>query len=284
MPEKNGQLYVVATPIGNLGDISFRAKEVLETVDLVAAEDTRRSGQLLKHLGIKTSFIAYHDHNERNMAQKLLARLGQGESIALLSDAGTPLIRDPGFHLVKTAHLAGIKVVPIPGACAAIAALSVAGLSGEQFIFEGFLPATVSQRQQALKKLVEDPRTLIFYEAPHRVLETFADMVVVFGEHRHAVFAREITKIHEDICVGSLAELKARLEADPNRCRGEFVILLAGFDVRSEAQELDSEDLHVLTCLLEEMSVKQAAQLAAKITQKSKNAFYQKALQMKPEK
>ncbi len=272
-----GTLYVVATPIGNLGDMSARAIAVLQQVDLIAAEDTRHSGPLLQHFGITTSCIACHDHNEREIAAGLVARIAAGESIALISDAGTPLISDPGYHLVRTAREAGVAVVPVPGASAVIAALSVSGLPSDRFSFEGFLPAKSSARRQRLQTLVDESGTLIFYESTHRIEESLADMAAVFGPERYVVIAREITKRFETVHGDTLVNLIAWIAADANQCKGEFVVLVHGAE-KPETSEIDAEAERILKLLLEELPVKQAAALAAKITGAKKNALYQLAL------
>ncbi len=272
-----GTLYVVATPIGNLGDMTPRAIEVLQQVDLIAAEDTRHSGTLLQHFGIHTSCIACHDHNERQIAAGLVERMQRGESIALISDAGTPLVSDPGYYLVRSAREAGVPVVPIPGASAMIAALSVSGLPSDRFSFEGFLPAKSSARRQRLQTLADDSRTLIFYESTHRIEESLADMAVVFGPERYVVIAREITKRFETVYGDTLANLIAWIVADANQTRGEFVVMVHGAEA-PETREIDAEAERVLKLLLEELPVKQAATLAAKITGAKKNALYQFAL------
>lgn len=276
-----GTLYIVATPIGNLGDISQRALEVLAGVDLVAAEDTRRSGQLLQHFHIRTSTLALHEHNERQVAEQLLQRLRAGEAIALVSDAGTPLLSDPGYYLVNQARLAGVPVVPVPGASALLAALSVAGLPTDRFVFEGFLPVKSAARIKRLQQLTEDPRTLVFYEAPHRIVEMLRDMASVFGAERQAVVARELTKTFETIHADTLAGLVEWVLADENQQKGEFVVLVKGAEAR-EAEGLDAEAERVLSILLEELPVKQAAALAASITGEKKNRLYQRALEKKP--
>lgn len=272
-----GTLYIVATPIGNLGDMTARAVVVLQQVALIAAEDTRHSGPLLQHFGITTPCIACHDHNEREIAAGLVARIVAGESIALISDAGTPLISDPGYHLVRTAREAGVAVVPIPGASALIAALSASGLPSDRFSFEGFLPAKSSARRQRLQALVAESGTLIFYESTHRIEESLADMVGVFGADRYAVIAREITKRFETIHGDTLENLVAWVAADPNQCKGEFVVMVHGA-AAVETRVVDADTERVLRILLEELPVKQAAALAAKITGAKKNALYQFAL------
>ncbi|MEK1943419.1 MAG: 16S rRNA (cytidine(1402)-2'-O)-methyltransferase, partial [Pseudomonas sp.] len=224
-----GTLYVVATPIGNLDDISARALKVLRDVALIAAEDTRHSMRLMQHFGIPTPLAACHEHNERDEGSRFLARLQAGDDVALISDAGTPLISDPGYHLVRQVRAAGIKVVPVPGPCALIAALSAAGLPSDRFIFEGFLPAKAVGRRARLEAVKEEPRTLIFYEAPHRILECLEDMEVVFGGERVALLARELTKTFETLNGQPLAELRAWVAADSNQQRGECVVLVAGW-------------------------------------------------------
>jgi len=274
-----GSLYLVATPIGNLGDMTPRAVEVLNDVDVIAAEDTRHSGKLLQHFGIRTPCLAYHEHNERQQCDVLVARLQAGESIALISDAGTPLVSDPGFHLVRAARQAGVTVVPVPGASALIAALSVSGLPSDRFVFEGFLPAKTAARCQRLQVLANDTRTLIFYESPHRIEACLADMVAVFGPERHVVVARELTKRFESIHDDRLGELPAWLAADENRCRGEFVVLVEGA-AQAQGDETDAEVQRLLTILMEELPLKQAAALAARVSGRKKNALYQLALEL----
>lgn len=274
-----GTLYVVATPIGNLDDITARALRVLREVALIAAEDTRHSVRLLQHFGIETPLAACHEHNERDQGGRFLARLQAGDDVALISDAGTPLISDPGFHLVRQARAAGVAVVPVPGACALIAALSSAGLPSDRFIFEGFLPAKASARRGRLDALREEPRTLIFYEAPHRLLESLEDMRGVFGGERPAVLARELTKTFETLKGAPLDELCGWVAADSNQQRGECVVLVGGWQAPEGDGALSSEALRVLDLLLAEMPVKRAAALAAEITGVRKNLLYQAALE-----
>src|SRR5690606_13608454 len=226
--ETDGILYVVATPIGNLADMVPRAVETLQTVAVIAAEDTRHSARLLGHFDINTPTLAYHDHSDEQRTEQLLKRLRDGEDVALISDAGTPLISDPGYRLVRAARQQGSRIVPIPGACAVIAALSVAGLPSDKFSFEGFLPAKQVARQSLLRSLQQETRTLIFYEAPHRVLETVQDMCAVFGPDREVVMAREITKTFETIKSAPVAELAQWIAADTNQTRGEIVLLVHG--------------------------------------------------------
>ncbi|WP_434091905.1 16S rRNA (cytidine(1402)-2'-O)-methyltransferase [Pseudomonas subflava] len=273
-----GTLYVVATPIGNLDDISARALRVLGEVSLIAAEDTRHSLRLLQHFGIATPLAACHEHNERDQGGRFLARLQAGEDVALISDAGTPLISDPGFHLVGAARAAGVRVVPVPGACALIAALSAAGLPSDRFAFEGFLPAKSVGRRARLEQVREDARTLIYYEAPHRLLESLADMRDVFGGERLAVLGRELTKTFETLQGLPLAELHDWVASDSNQQRGECVILVAGWRAPEGDDALSAEALRVLDLLLGEMPVKRAAALAAEITGVRKNLLYQAAL------
>lgn len=273
--DTQGCLYIVATPIGNLEDISARALRVLTEVDLIAAEDTRHSARLLQHFSIKTPLIACHDHNERAESKGLLQRIEQGQNIALISDAGTPLVSDPGYHLLVQAHAAGVKVVPVPGASAVIAALSAAGLPSDRFTFEGFLPAKQTARLKALQRLSQEERTMIFYEAPHRVLESVQAMAQVFGEQRQGVLAREITKAFETIKGASLLELAQWIEQDTNQQRGEVVLLVAGKDNKSEAGEVSAQAQEVLKLLCTELPLKKAAALTAQITGVRKNKLYQ---------
>ena len=270
---------MVATPIGNLEDIGARALRVLREVALIAAEDTRHSARLLQHFGIATPLVACHEHNERDQGGRLVGRLLAGEDLALISDAGTPLISDPGYHLVRNARAAGVRVVPVPGACALIAALSAAGLASDRFIFEGFLPARAAGRRQRLQALVEEPRTQIFYEAPHRLLESLEDMRVLFGDDRPAVLARELTKAFETIKGASLGELCAWVAADSNQQRGECVLLIEGWQAPVGEEALSAEALRVLDLLLAELPLKRAAALAAEITGVRKNLLYQQALE-----
>jgi len=276
----SGTLYVVATPIGNLDDISARMLKTLQNVALIAAEDTRHSARLMQHFGINTPLIACHDHNERDQGLRLVERLLAGESIALISDAGTPLISDPGFHLVRAARAAGVPVVPVPGPCALVAALSAAGLPSDRFVFEGFLPARSSGRRQQLEALREEPRTLIFYEAPHRLLESLCDMQTVFGDERVVVLARELTKTFETIKGAPLVELCAWVEADSNQQRGECVLLVEGWRAPEGEESLSAEVLRILQLLLAELPLKRAAALAAEITGVRKNLLYQEALRL----
>ncbi|WEL71750.1 16S rRNA (cytidine(1402)-2'-O)-methyltransferase [Pseudomonas sp. CBSPCGW29] len=272
-----GSLFVVATPIGNLDDISARALKVLRDVKLIAAEDTRHSQRLMQHFGIPTPLAACHEHNEREEGSRFITRLLAGDDVALISDAGTP-ISDPGYHLVRQARAAGINVVPVPGACALIAALSAAGLPSDRFIFEGFLPAKAVGRRARLELVKEEPRTLIFYEAPHRILECLQDMELVFGGDRLALLAREITKTFETLKGLPLQELREFVEGDSNQQRGECVVLVAGWSAPESEDAVGSEAMRILDLLLKEMPLKRAAALAAEITGVRKNVLYQVAL------
>lgn len=269
-------LYIVPTPIGNLGDITERALSVLRGVDMVAAEDTRHTGLLLQHFAISARLFALHDHNEQQKADHLLAKLQQGQSIALVSDAGTPLINDPGYHLVRRCREAGVRVVPLPGACAAITALSAAGIASDRFCYEGFLPAKTKARQDRLLQLSEETRTLIFYESTHRLLDSLADMATVLGESRYVVLARELTKTWESIQGAPAGELLAWVKADENRRKGEMVLIVEGFQPDESA--LSAEALRTLALLRAELPLKKAASLAAEIHGVKKNALYRHAL------
>lgn len=268
-----GTLYVVATPIGNLGDISRRALQVLNTVDLIAAEDTRHSRKLLREFGISTAMKALHEHNEEQMSRALLARLESGESVALISDAGTPLISDPGFQLVRKAREEGLAVVPVPGPSALVAALSVSGLPTDRFVFEGFLPAKGSARCQVLERLRDERRTLVFYEAPHRVEATLGDMAAILGAERRAVLARELTKTFETVRGDTLEGLARFVAQDPQQRKGEIVLIVQGAP-EPDTSQLDAESRRVADILAGELSIKQAAALAARITGLKKNLLY----------
>jgi 16S rRNA (cytidine1402-2'-O)-methyltransferase len=284
--EAAGRLYVVATPIGNLGDMSPRAREILQTCSLIAAEDTRHTGVLLKHFGIVTPQLSLHDHNERQRASEIIERLQQGARVALVSDAGTPAISDPGFELTRAVAAAGFPIIAVPGPCAAIAALSIAGLPTDRFCFEGFLPARGAARRKRLQALKQEARTVVLYEAPHRVRETLEDCATAFGAERDAVVVREITKMHEATYRGSLRELTARALSDSDFGRGELVLMLAGA-AQTAADEERGADGHggaldrVLMPLLAELPLKQAARLAAQITETRDNEAYKRALQLK---
>lgn len=275
-----GVLFIVATPIGNLGDVSSRALSTLAEVAVIAAEDTRRSRTLLANFGIATPLLALHEHNERAVTEGLLDRIATGESVALISDAGTPLISDPGFHLVRRARERGITVVPIPGPSALVCALSASGLPCDRFAFEGFLPARAAARRSRLEALRDEPRTLIFYEASHRILASLHDMIDVFGPQRRAVVARELTKTFETVHGATLAELGDWVEEDANHRKGEFVLVVAGAEALP-IQQADEED-RVLAILAEELSPRLAAGLTARITGGRKNELYRKAVALRP--
>jgi 16S rRNA (cytidine1402-2'-O)-methyltransferase len=273
-----GSLYIVATPIGNLQDITLRAIELLKTVNLIVAEDTRHSQSLLQYYAINTAVMPLHEHNERERTIKLLERLQAGDSVALISDAGTPLISDPGYYLVREARLANIKIVPVPGPCAAIAALSAAGLPTDRFLFEGFLPAKDNARLQRLKALAAESRTMIFYEAPHRILALLEAMQEAFGGQREIVIARELTKLFETIKSGVLDEMVPWVKADTNQQRGEIVVLVAGApEISAEIAENCQQTLSIL---LKELPLKQAVEIAVKLTGGRKNDLYQMALRI----
>ena len=273
-------LYIVATPIGNLEDFTPRGIETLNSVALIAAEDTRHSARLLAHFNIKTPMIAVHDHNERQQGQKIINSLAQGDSVALISDAGTPLISDPGFVLVREVRAAGYKVVPVPGCCAMVAALSAAGIPSDRFAFEGFVPAKSQQRLNYYQSLAKESRTLIFYESPHRIEVSLEAISEAFGEDRPVVIARELTKTFETFLSGSAAEVLQQVQADPNQRKGEFVVIVQGAP-QADAGLLDAEAERVLDILLEDLSVKQASAIAAKITGVKKKLLYQAALERK---
>lgn len=271
-----GVLYVVATPIGNRDDISARAVEVLRDVDLIAAEDTRHSRPLLQYLGIDTPLLAVHEHNETRLVARLVGRLRDGDTLALISDAGTPLISDPGFPLVRACHREGIRVSPLPGPCAAIAALSAAGLATDRFRFEGFPARTAGARLEQFRRLCDERATLVFYESSHRVVACLAAMAVAFGPGRPAVLARELTKVHETILSATLGELAARVDGEPDQRKGEFVILVAG--AMGESGRPDAESERILRLLAGELPLKQAVALAARISGEKKNRLYRLAL------
>jgi 16S rRNA (cytidine1402-2'-O)-methyltransferase len=274
----NGQLYIVATPIGNLDDISFRAIEVLKSVDRIAAEDTRHSQKLLQHFGIQTSMLALHDHNEEARAHKLIKQLLDGENIALISDAGTPLISDPGYRLVSMAQDAGVRISPIPGACAVITALSASGLPTDRFYFEGFLPAKTQARKMRIGELGAISSTVIVYESCHRILACLKDMLEVLGDSREVCLAKELTKQYEMIKRGNLPDLLAWIQSDDKLQQGEFVLLIKGETQKDEAlQQAET----VLSKLMPHLPLKTAASLASDITGVNKNTLYQLALSLK---
>jgi len=275
-----GQLYIVATPIGNLGDITRRAVDILQQVDFIGAEDTRHSRQLLNHLGLSKPMVALHEHNERDRAGVLLQRLENGESMALISDAGTPLISDPGYHIVRQARDRGIRVVPVPGASALIAALSVSGLPTDHFRFQGFLPHKSSARRSVLEQLATESVTLVFYESSHRIKDSIADMADVLGGEREAVITRELTKTFETVLGNALDEIHAQLEEDTNQCKGEFVVIVSGVD----ANTIIAGQVQVITLLklmLEEMPLKTASKIVAKYFGLQKKEVYNLGLSLK---
>lgn len=278
-----GKLYVVATPIGNLADISFRAVDILKQVDLIAAEDTRHVRMLLQHYGISNKLVSLHQHNEDKASAGLLEKLRESLSIALVSDAGTPLLSDPGMPLVKMVKEAGLDVVPVPGACALIAALSASGLPVTQFTFEGFLPRTSSARKAFFSERLSYPTTWVFYESSHRVLASLQDMSEVLPLDRQIVIARELTKLHETIVKTSLGEALRLVEQDENMRKGEFVIIVEGAAVDKSEQAVTPEQEKVLRALLRECSIKTAAALAAEITGARKKQLYQLALELAKE-
>jgi 16S rRNA (cytidine1402-2'-O)-methyltransferase len=273
---QSGTLYVVATPIGNLADMVPRAVHTLQSVSVIACEDTRHSKKLLEHFSINTPCIAYHDHTDEKSAYKILNRLADGDDVALISDAGTPLISDPGYRLVAQARTQDIPVVPIPGACAAISALSVSGLPTDKFRFVGFLPAKSTQRQKVLETLKSVSDTLVFYEAPHRICAALNDLLEVFGSERIAFMAREISKTFETYLYGTIEELLVQVSADSNQQRGEIVLVLAGNTASKENLSADAEK--ILKLLIKELPLAKAASLAAKITGDDKKQLYQLAL------
>lgn len=272
-------LYIVATPIGNLADLSARAQEVLGSVDYIAAEDTRYSGRLLAHFTIKAPMISVHDHNERQRSEHIINLLAAGHSIALVSDAGTPLISDPGFHLVRAVREAGYRVSPVPGCCAFVAALSASGLPSDRFQFIGFLPAKSGARLQTLKPYAAHTETLIFYESTHRIVDSLAAMAEAFGGERYAVVARELTKTFETIHGDTLQNLLEWIQADSNQQRGEFVVLVHGATAPEQGDQIDPEAERILRILAKEMPPKKAAGLAAEITGEKKNRLYQLLIQ-----
>ena len=275
MTDLTGILYIVATPIGNLQDITLRALDTFAQVDLIAAEDTRHSGLLLSHYGIKKPFFALHDHNEQEKAHILVEKLKQGSHIALISDAGTPLISDPGFHLVRQCREAGIRVVPLPGACAAITALCASGIASDRFCFEGFLPAKSKARKDKLENIAEEDRTLIFYESTHRILDTLEDMQSVLGGERYIVLAREITKTWETITGNTIKNLREWLLEDPNRTKGEMVLIVEGKPKSDNNDEISPQAVKALELIAEELPLKKAAAIVAELYGYKKNALYQ---------
>lgn len=274
-------LYIVPTPIGNLEDISSRAITVLKQVSLIACEDTRHSGKLLNHFSIETKKIALHDHNERDRAQGIIQKLANGESVALISDAGTPLISDPGYHLVSQVREAGFNVSPLPGACAAITALSASGLPSDRFSFEGFLPSKEKGRIDKLTALKEDPRTLIFYESPHRIVHSLTSIASVLGDDRQVVMAREVTKVFETFLSGTAAEVLAQVTRDDNQQKGEIVLMCHGFRsaiIAGDEQAIPAKVMQTLALLNKELPLKKAAAITAEIYGLKKNALYKHGL------
>ncbi|MGD8109823.1 16S rRNA (cytidine(1402)-2'-O)-methyltransferase [Vibrio sp. TRT 17S01] len=278
LPAEIPTLYIVPTPIGNLGDITQRAIEVLSGVDLIAAEDTRHTGKLLSHFSIQTKTYALHDHNEQQKAQVLVDKLLEGQSIALVSDAGTPLISDPGYHLVTKCRQAGVKVVPLPGACAVITALSASGLPSDRFSFEGFLPPKSKGRKDKFLEISKAARTCIFYESPHRIIDSLEDMLDILGPEREVVLARELTKTFETIQGLPLGELIEWVKSDDNQQKGEMVLLVHGFR-ESVEDTLPDEATRTLAILTKELPLKKAAALAAEIYNLKKNALYKWGLE-----
>ncbi len=285
MSNLNATLYIVATPIGHLADISLRALEVLKMVDLIAAEDTRNSKVLLNHYSINTPMTAYHEHNEDSKSKILLEKLNQGQSIALISDAGTPLINDPGYSLVEQAKSAGFKVVPIPGCCALITALSASGIASDKFSFEGFVPRTSGARKAVFESYIKQPGTLIFYESSYRIMKCMDDVMAVYEPTHKMSIARELTKTFETIASGTVEELHQLVASDSNMQRGEFVVLIEGFNKKQHKNDgLSDEDLKTLAVLMSECSVKTAVKLAVQLTGQSKKMLYQAALDLNDEK
>jgi 16S rRNA (cytidine1402-2'-O)-methyltransferase len=267
-----GTLYVVATPIGNLGDLSQRAREVLAAVDAICAEDTRHTQPLLTAFGIDKPLIALHEHNEAEQAGKLVARLQTGQSLALVSDAGTPLVSDPGYRFVREVRAAGLSVSPVPGPCAAVAALSVAGLPSDRFCFEGFLPAKSSARRERLQALARETRTLVFYESSHRIEESLVDFIAVFGAGREAVVGRELTKLFETLLGDTLADVLEKVRTDENQRKGEFVLVVRGCEDDAAAVLVEGKRLYAK--LAEHMKPSQAAKLAAELSGAPRKALY----------
>jgi 16S rRNA (cytidine1402-2'-O)-methyltransferase len=272
LPSVPATLHVVATPIGNIGDLSPRALETLKSVAAICAEDTRHTRQLLARYGVEKPLVALHEHNEEVVSERLVARLLAGESLALVSDAGTPLVSDPGFRLVRAARAAGVRVSPLPGPCAFIAALSVAGLPSDRFVFEGFLPSKAGARRERLQQLAAEPRTLAFYESAHRIEQALADMAAAFGDDRPAVLAREMTKLFETVLDGTLGELAARVAVDPDQRKGEFVVLVQGAGEDADARIAEGRRLYAK--LGEHLPPSTAARLAAELSGAPRKALY----------
>ena len=279
---QTGKLFIVATPIGHLSDISQRQQETLQSVDLILAEDTRHSGKMLKQLRVSTPVISCYEQNEASRIESVMTRLNEGQNVALISDAGTPLISDPGYLMVSACHAAGIQVVPVPGPCALIAALSASGLHSHRFSFFGFLPVKKAEREQLLSELVDQSLTAIFYESPHRIVDTLKECVALFGDSRRLCIAREISKLHEDIRQGSAIALLDWLQAHPEKQKGEFVLLIEA--AAKQESDDDSQALRqMIAVLLKELSTSKAAQVAAQISGEKKNKCYQLALALEKE-
>ncbi|WP_413693676.1 16S rRNA (cytidine(1402)-2'-O)-methyltransferase [Psychromonas sp. KJ10-2] len=275
--EVSAKLYIVATPLGNIGDITYRAVEILKNVDLIAAEDTRHSGKLLSYYQISKPTFPLHDHNERQRGSVLIEKIKAGQSVALISDAGTPLISDPGYHLVNECREAGVDVVPVPGACAAITALSAAGLPSDRFSFEGFLPVKEKAKTEKLTALSEETQTMIFYESPRRMQDTVKHIINIMGEERKLVVARELTKMFESYYVLPAGEMLEWLASDSNHCRGEFVLMVAG--ATNDQGALSVEAINTLTLLKKELPLKKAAAITAEIHHLKKNDLYKWGLE-----
>ncbi|HAK51778.1 MAG TPA: 16S rRNA (cytidine(1402)-2'-O)-methyltransferase [Gammaproteobacteria bacterium] len=277
--DEQGRLYVVATPIGNLEDITTRARRILSSVSYIAAEDTRHTGSLLQHLGVDTPTRSYHDHNEAQVTQKIIADIRKGADIAIVSDAGTPQISDPGFRLVEQAFAGGIEVIPVPGASALSAALSVSGVATSRFVFEGFLPSKKGQRLKALHLIANEPRSMVFYEAPHRILRMLEDMVETLGSDRKITIFRELTKIHEQIFLGSIGAATQALEDGSIPSKGEFVVIVEGNQKEGALADMESE--HVMRELIRELPASKAAEIGARLTGEPRKRLYQVALRLK---
>ncbi|WMY95528.1 MAG: 16S rRNA (cytidine(1402)-2'-O)-methyltransferase [Arsenophonus sp.] len=271
-------LYIVPTPIGNLEDITLRALKILQNVDLIAAEDTRHTGVLLQHFSINTHMVSLHVHNEKYKTEKLINQLKK-KNVALVSNAGTPLINDPGYYLVKRCHQIGIKVVPLPGSCAAIAALSASGINSNRFCYEGFLPAKCKSRQNKLKNLAYEPRTLIFYESPYRLLDTLVDMVSILGSERYVILARELTKIWESINGFPVKKLLDWVKVDKNRARGEIVLIIEGYKIPKYNNHISEDAIKTLILLRESLPLNKAASITAKVYGLKKNILYKYAIE-----
>jgi len=274
------QLYVVATPIGNLADITLRAQQVLESVDIIAAEDTRHTKKLLNHLGIQKPLMATHDHNEAQAAQQIIEKLQAGQNVAIVSDAGTPLIADPGYHVADQVAKAGFNIVPVPGACAVITALCAAALPTDRFIFDGFLPAKTTARKSYFESIKHEERTLVMYESPHRIMATLEDLIAVLGADKEIVVARELTKTFETFNRGSAGEIRELMQADSNQQRGEFVLMVRGV-LSNKKLEVSQEALDLTLLIAKELPLKKAAAIVSEHTGFKKNQLYQLALEQK---